>query len=66
MENRNTNIYIVNGDIISNDRIATSGVSARTYKNGVWGFSCDPEISDEVISGVIQLLLHFSALKITV
>lgn len=54
-ENRNTNIYMVNGDIITNERIATSGVSARTYENGVWGFSCDPEISDEAIKGVIQL-----------
>jgi len=53
-ENRSVSIALVNGDVMGNDRSATSGVSARTYRNGLWGFASDPIISDGTISGVIS------------
>lgn len=52
-ENRSVNITVVNGDVMGNNRSSSSGVSARTYSNGVWGFASDPEILDENIRKVI-------------
>ena len=48
-ENRETDISFVNGDIASNRKTSTSGVSARVYKQGVWGFASHPVISDDTI-----------------
>ena len=53
-ENRSVSIALVNGDVMGNDRSATSGVSARTYRNGLWGFASNPIITDGTISGVIS------------
>ncbi len=52
-ENRSVGIAVVNGDVMSNFRTSSSGVSARTYSNGVWGFASDPEIKDKNIRKVI-------------
>ncbi|MCD4846776.1 MAG: TldD/PmbA family protein [Candidatus Aegiribacteria sp.] len=52
-ENRSVNIAVVNGDVMGNSRASSSGVSARTYSNGVWGFASDPEINDKNIRKVI-------------
>lgn len=52
-ENRSVGIAVVNGDVMGNNRSSSSGVSARTYSNGVWGFASDPEIKDENIRKVI-------------
>ncbi len=53
-ENRNCAISVVNGDIMGNNRSSESGVSARVYKKGVWGFSSNPTISDETVQTVIK------------
>ncbi len=53
-ENRSVAITMVNGDIMANQKTTTSGVSARVYKQGVWGFSSHPEISDTTIQQVVQ------------
>ena len=53
-ENRTCAISIVNGDIMGNNRSSESGVSARVYKKGVWGFSSNPTIADETVSTVIK------------
>jgi len=53
-ENRNCAISIVNGDIMGNNRSSESGVSARVYKKGVWGFSSNPTIADETVKTVIK------------
>ncbi|MBN2016729.1 MAG: TldD/PmbA family protein [Candidatus Cloacimonetes bacterium] len=53
-ENRNCSISVVNGDIMGNNKSSESGVSARVYKKGVWGFSSNPTISDETVKDVIQ------------
>jgi len=52
-ENRNFRISLVNGDIMGNNKTAISGVSARVYKDGSWGFASNPSISDEEIKKVI-------------
>ena len=53
-ENRDLGIVMVNGDIVKNAKAAVSGVSARVYKDGVWGFSSNPDSSDEKIKQVIK------------
>ena len=53
-ENRSVNITLLNGDVISNDSSAKSGVSSRTFKDGNWGFSSNPNISDDSVQSVIK------------
>jgi TldD protein len=53
-ENRNIRITLVKGDVMSNNKSSESGVSARVYKNGCWGFSSDPVIKDEVVKKVVR------------
>ena len=53
-ENRSINITLLNGDVVSNDSSARSGVSSRTFKDGNWGFSSNPNMSDEAIQSVIK------------
>ncbi|OPL18955.1 MAG: peptidase [Candidatus Aegiribacteria sp. MLS_C] len=53
-ENRSLDIAIVNGDVMSNSVSTVSGVSARTYTNGLWGFASSPTIDDGGIRGVIE------------
>ncbi|RLC50757.1 MAG: TldD/PmbA family protein [Candidatus Cloacimonadota bacterium] len=53
-ENRNIRISMVNGDIMGNRRTAISGVSARVYKNGYWGFASNPELDDKTVKKVIE------------
>ena len=51
--NTNRSVSILNGNIISNLRSDVSGVSARMYKGGVYGFASGAEYSDENIKKVI-------------
>jgi len=53
-ENRNVSISMVNGNVMGNSKSASGGVSARVYKEGVWGFASSPEISDENIRKVVE------------
>ncbi len=53
-ENRSVNITLLNGDVISNDSSARSCVSSRTFKDGNWGFSSNPNISDAAVQSVIK------------
>ncbi len=53
-ENRTLNVTIVNGDVMGNSRSASSGVSARTFSKGLWGFASNPIIDDENIRKVIR------------
>ncbi len=53
-ENRNTLIGLVKGSLIKNEKTSTSGVSARVYQNGSWGFASNPNISDDSIRTVIN------------
>ena len=53
-ENRNKRINLTNGDVTGNVTTSKSGVSARVYKDGNWGFSSSPDISEESISSVVN------------
>lgn len=53
-ENRHIRISLVKGDVLNNSRSSESGVSARVYKEGCWGFASDPEIIDSAIEKVIK------------
>jgi len=53
-ENRNTKIGMLDGNVVSNARTADSGISARVFKQGHWGFASDNIISDASIKRVIK------------
>ena len=52
--NRNRGVSIVSGNLVGNSRSQTSGVSARVYKNGVWGFSSAAEMTGEAAKEVLS------------
>lgn len=52
-QNTNTRIGLVNGDVVSNTRSVDSGVSARVFKDGVWGFASRSEFDGDAIEGAI-------------
>lgn len=47
-------VAMLSGNLVGNSRCEESGVSARVYKNGVYGFSSAAEYSDESIKKVID------------
>lgn len=53
-ENRNIRLTMVNGDMMGNSRSSNSGVSARVYSDGAWGFSSQADVKDESIIQVIK------------
>ena len=53
-ENRNNRISMVNGDIMGNSVSSSSGVSSRVYKEGNWGFSSSPDLSDSAVEYVVR------------
>jgi TldD protein len=52
-QNTNTGITLLNGDVMRNDRSVDSGVSARVFKDGVWGFASRADLETDAIEGVI-------------
>ena len=53
-ENRNNHISMVNGDVMGNSVSSSSGVSSRVYKDGNWGFSSSPDLSDSAVEYVVK------------
>ena len=53
-KNRNRRIVTLNGDVISNVRSDVAGLSARVYRNGVYGFSSMAEYSPEAAGMVLK------------
>lgn len=53
-ENRSLRISLLNGDVVGNARGAQGGVSARAYKDGVWGFASSPELDDQAIAACVK------------
>jgi TldD protein len=47
-------VALLNGDVVSNGKSAASGVSARIFKDGHWGFASNPNISDDAVESVIR------------
>ncbi len=52
--NRNRGVVMMSGNIVQNERADISGVSARSYKNGVYGFASMAELSDEAVQKVLK------------
>jgi TldD protein len=52
-QNTNRRIGLLNGDVVGNTRSVDSGVSARVFKGGVWGFASRAELSNDAIEGTI-------------
>lgn len=53
-ENRNISIVFVKGSNTTNARSAISGVSARVYKGGSWGFASNPDLTPDSIESVVK------------
>jgi len=53
-ENRSTSIAIRQGDIVTNNQNSESGLSARVYKDGAWGFAANPLINDEIMEHLVK------------
>lgn len=54
-ENRSSGVSILNGDVVRNAKSAQAGLSARVYKDGLWGFASTPEITDAAFSQCLKL-----------
>ena len=52
--NRNRRVVLLNGDVVGNIRSDVSGVSARVYKGGVYGFSSMAEYSAPAAETVLK------------
>ena len=52
--NRQRGISMQNGTIIGNTRVDVYGVSARVYKNGVYGFSSMAELDEDAVKAVLR------------
>ncbi|MGP1576273.1 MAG: TldD/PmbA family protein [Treponema sp.] len=53
-QNTEARVTVVNGDILNNTQTKKSGVSARAFKNGVWGFASSPAIDDTAIADSVR------------
>ncbi len=51
---RNKGVTLIAGNLTSNTRSETSGVSSRVYKNGVYGFSSSAACDDEAVKNVLK------------
>lgn len=54
-ENRTNVITLVNGHLVNNEKKSVSGISARMFKEGYWGFASSPIINDESVGNVLKL-----------
>ncbi len=53
-ENKSTRVVFLNGNLVGNERSSSSGISARTYQNGSWGFASTCDRQDAAIESVIK------------
>lgn len=53
-KNRNRRVVLLSGDVLSNVRSDVSGVSARVFNDGVWGFSSMAEYSEDAAEKVLK------------
>ena len=52
--NKSRRVTLLAGNLTANSRSDVSGVSARVYKNGVYGFSSVAEMSDDAVKAVLK------------
>ncbi|MGB4177322.1 MAG: DNA gyrase modulator, partial [Halanaerobiales bacterium] len=53
-ENTTTYLRLLNGNLVENSKRTEGGVSARVYKDGVFGFASSPIIDEENVRKVIR------------
>ncbi|WP_163194634.1 TldD/PmbA family protein [Clostridium thermarum] len=53
-ENKSLSIAFLNGNLVANFKDIANGVSARTYKNGSWGFASSSDMGEESIKAVLK------------
>ena len=53
-ENKQRRVTLVQGNLTANARVETAGVSARVYKNGVYGFSSMAECTGAAAEAVLK------------
>ena len=53
-KNRNRRVVLLNGDVRGNVRSDVSGVSARVYRGGVYGFSSMAEYTEDAAETVLK------------
>ncbi len=53
-KNRSCRVTLLSGNLTGNAKTETSGVSARVYKNGVYGFSSMAECTEEAVAAVLS------------
>ncbi|MBN1327486.1 MAG: TldD/PmbA family protein [Candidatus Cloacimonetes bacterium] len=53
-KNNRVNLGMINGSITSNVKNEISGISARVYHRGSWGFASDSDINLRTIKSVVQ------------
>jgi TldD protein len=53
-QNTSYGIGFINGNLMGNRFSVTSGVSARVYKNGVWGFASHPELTKDASGTAVK------------
>jgi TldD protein len=52
--NRSTQISLLNGDVVANTQTSDGGVSARVFKDGVWGFASRPQIDNDAVIATVD------------
>ena len=52
--NSNLRISLLNGDVVANAKSVDSGVSARAFQSGVWGFSSRPELDPDAVVATLE------------
>jgi TldD protein len=52
--NTNRAVSLIGGNLVTNSRSDQSGVSARVYKNGVYGFAAGADYTDDNIKAVLK------------
>ena len=52
--NRKRGVTMLSGNLTGNSRTEVSGVSARVWKDGFYGFSSEAEISDSAAKSVLR------------
>ena len=57
-ENNSLVISFLKGNNTTNTRLTTSGVSARVYKDGVWGFASSPDTTAAGVKFAIDTATH--------
>ena len=60
--NRSTQIALLNGDVVANTQTSDGGVSARVFKDGVWGFASRPQIDNDAVIATVDEATRNAAL----